>query len=85
MKYEWGNNNEKLTLTAGSECGGKVSKDFDKFTLHLITKMVCDIHYLKVNMAKRVAEAQRQNAETCEELARIKDKTIVGWIRRHIF
>ena len=72
MKYEWGNNNESLTLTAGNNCGEKVNMDFDKFTLHLITKMVCDIHYLKVSMAKRVAGAQKKMHEATTELARCK-------------
>jgi hypothetical protein len=85
MKYEWGNKNESLTLTAGSPCGEKVSLDFDKFTLQLITKMVCDIHYLKTNMAKRVNEAHRATYKKCEELEKMKEKTILGWMRRHFF
>lgn len=61
MQIKWGKNNESLTLTVGA--GGHfkcedVFINFDKMTLQLIDKMVCDTHYLKQNMAKRVNIAE---------------------------
>ena len=89
MQMNWGAKNESLTFTIGSgghyNCG-RVSDDFDKMTLQHLAKHVTEIHYLKSNMAKRVACAQNKMHEATVELARIKRGGLLrrswAWFKR---
>jgi hypothetical protein len=85
MNIKWGNNNESLTLTAGDDSGELTSKNFDKMTLQLIEKQASDIHYLKVNMARRVLQAQIQIRDIQAQLTGIKHNSIKSWIQKYIW
>jgi hypothetical protein len=82
MKLEWGNNNASLLISA---TGNGNEKGYDKLYLDIIHRQVCAEHVLKDMMLNRISETQKHMHRKCEELARIKERTFMGWIRRHIF
>jgi hypothetical protein len=85
MRIEWGLHNKSLTLTTGSHCGDELSVRFDKLTLALIEKQVCDIHLLKASMSKMIHAAERKSANLEEELVKASSKTFKGWLKRNFW
>jgi hypothetical protein len=81
MKLEWGNNNTSLLITA---TGNQNEKSYDRLYLDIVHRQVSAEHVLRNMMLNRITQ-QNHMHEKCEELARIRAHTVMGWIRRHIF
>jgi hypothetical protein len=82
MELEWGKKNASLLISA---TGNEAEKSYDRLYLDVIHRQVCVGHVLKDMMLNRISDTQKHMHKKCEELARIKERTLIGWIRRHIW
>ncbi len=82
MRVKWGNKNESVTF----EVQGTGAEKHDEILfLSILEKQACDREILQMVVRARIAEAQHKMHEKCEELARLKEKTILGRIKKFIF